>query len=788
MGAKILVPRSNTVDEEHRQALLDIAAVTRPQLEWQGSAWGGAPLLAARDVLRHALLAPRLIAPHRNIGLREITAVQGIAMLMQARIADLDHIASEHSSVPTIQEARNSTDWTWRLFGALGHRLLTAEADALLLCAADAPDTAARTAATVIAVASMVEEGRLDDAVLELRNALDLDDAEPVDYAWLTVQYARCLTEIGELQQARDAAVGIQGLRRLHPDDLTAAAIEGVAAQLLFRIADFGSGDVEQAIRGADTAVAWWRQQAGANGLSAVLERSFQSWARDKTVRWSASDMANDQLLAAALTANLAGDHGDWRYLSSLLGQDQLLRLRRDGDPGAAKAGLATLRMAGAYESVKLAAIRMMGNGPALAVRLAAADIELDASTRTSVRADLDLLRFAGPVLDDKTADTTVRWILGNLNNPSSFIARTSPTFEVSSRLLDTLGAILDSASASSHAAVIDYVIALPPIKNIAWASSLANVLRHLDANAWTSATAASARDRSHDDDEMMRFPLLSIAAKFYDDTRQALLADIRSGSMDALNAFGDVRELPYDVASELIHSLAASLKQIIFDARNGHFNFGGCDFGDALTLLNLWFPDAADWATLLEMLADPFVAGSDKVIPLRRLAEQVSQIPVNQHGPLTGVLTELVRQPLPDHVSLLGKPQDIAGPAALLQAALGADPQTVASLITVLLAGDTERRAWAARLAGQRAQPEDAGLLAVLACDTEPEVRAAAALALTKIVSGQPITPVAEVAFRNALSDPGLTVPLSISKSLARIMQGELSETLQRELSRISI
>jgi hypothetical protein len=191
---------------------LDIAATTRPQPEWQGSAWGGAPLLAARGVLRQALLAPRLVTPYRNTGLGVITAAQGIAMLMQARVADLNHIADRHPSVPSIEEAKTSPDWTWRLFGALGHRLITGEVDVLQPASVDAPSTAARTAATVAAVAGLVEEDQSDQAVLLLGKALQLDDAEPVDHAWLTVQYARCLAEIGELQQARDTAVRVSGV------------------------------------------------------------------------------------------------------------------------------------------------------------------------------------------------------------------------------------------------------------------------------------------------------------------------------------------------------------------------------------------------------------------------------------------------------------------------------------------------------------------------------------------------------------------------------------------------
>jgi hypothetical protein len=781
-GAKILVPCSNTIDKEHRQALLDIAATTRPQPEWQGSAWGGAPLLAARDVLRHALLAPRLVAPHRNTGLGVITATQGIAMLMQARVADLNHIAHQHPSVPTIQEAKTSPDWTWRLFGALGHRLITGEVDVLQAASVDAPSTAERTAATVAAVAGLLEEDQSDQAVLLLRKALELDDAEPVDHAWLTVQYARSLAEIGELQQARDAAVSVQGLRRLHPEDLTAAAIEGIAAELLFRITDFGSEDLEQAIRGADTAVAWWRQQAGGRGLGAVLERSFQEWARDTTTRWAASDVANDQLLAAVLTANLAGDHGDWRYMSSLLGRDQLLRVSRDSAPAAARDGLTTLRLAGAEESVKLAAIRLVRDGPAHGARLAAADIELGSSTSTSARANLDLLRFAGSVLDEDTANAAVQWILDTLTDSAAFIARTSPTFEVSSWLLDTLAAVLDSASFPCHATVADYVLGLPPIKDQAWATSLAGVVRQIDASAWTAEKAARARERARDDHEALNYPFLGIAAVFYEDIRQGLIADILSGSADALHAFGDVRDLSPRVASELISSLGAGLRGIISGAHKGHYMGGGPDIGDTVTLLNLWYPDQAEWPPLLELLADPLVMGKEKIHSIQRLAQQADQIPVSQHGTLATIATELIRRPPSPHVRFMGEPQDVAGPAALLQAALGTDPQTFAQLTVTLASAGADRRAWAARLAGQRAKSEDVGLLAGLACDTEPEVRASAAAALTRVVANHPGNPLAEAAFHNALQDPGLIVPLVISRTLASVTRPSPTTDSARE------
>jgi hypothetical protein len=67
-GAKVLVPKADTIDDQHRDALLGVAASTRPAVTWERSAWVGAASLAPRDLLRHALVVPRLIAPHPNAG------------------------------------------------------------------------------------------------------------------------------------------------------------------------------------------------------------------------------------------------------------------------------------------------------------------------------------------------------------------------------------------------------------------------------------------------------------------------------------------------------------------------------------------------------------------------------------------------------------------------------------------------------------------------------------------------------------------------------------------------
>src|SRR5581483_5669168 len=90
-GAKVLVPVANTVDDGHRPELLAVAASIRSGVQWEGSAWTGLGSLASRDRLRHALLVPRLVAPHPNAALSggPLSPEQAIAMLTQVRVQEL---------------------------------------------------------------------------------------------------------------------------------------------------------------------------------------------------------------------------------------------------------------------------------------------------------------------------------------------------------------------------------------------------------------------------------------------------------------------------------------------------------------------------------------------------------------------------------------------------------------------------------------------------------------------------------------------------------------------------
>ena len=378
-GAKVFVPRENTIDEEHRDALLAVAATLRPAPAWEGSAWTGARDVASADLLRHALLVPRLVAPHRNAGVTQaVSAEQVIALLVDGRVDYIDLFASRHPQVPSLQEAANSPDWMWRFVGAFGVRVTSGGVDQLLPLVADAPNPPTRAAATIVAAATLLEQARPDEALVLLRTTLDRDDNAPVDHAWLTLQHARACLDVGQIDEARSAAVQAQQVRQSHANDVTATAIAGTAALLLFTASDWDSKDVQEAIVGVDTTAVWWRSQQAASGSNAVIEREFTMWTRrSAVVVIPGEDTANNRLFTASLLASHLGDHSGWCTLDSLNAKQWLLQLGRASEPDRACDLLDALRVTGDYKGLDLTVRRLVADGPAVAVTAAAAKIDL---------------------------------------------------------------------------------------------------------------------------------------------------------------------------------------------------------------------------------------------------------------------------------------------------------------------------------------------------------------------------------------------------------------------------
>jgi hypothetical protein len=808
-GAKVLVPAANTVDEEHLEALLAVAATLRSGVVWEGSAWTGAGSVPPRDRLRHALVVPRIIAPHPNAGLgATLTPEQAVAMLVNARADDLAQFAETHAEVPSLTEAAASPEWGWRFVGALAQRVTTGEIEGLLRVVNDAPDPSARAASAVTAASGLLENARADEAVTLLEAALARGDACTVDHAWLTVQHARACVEIGRIEQARADALAVQAIRSRAPEDVTASAMAGAAIALLFNTSGWGPKDtpapgdegtdeaagsrpaqtrsrgvgtpvsigepdaftdqsIGGVIAGADTVATWWRTQTASWGLNALANRAFNAWAQDATVTTGGPDVVSEQLGAAALTASLLGDRGGWCHQASLLGRDALMRLDRHADPETARSGLSTLRLAGDEAALKLAIGHLAADGPAAAVTLAAAEVRLNMSTRTTAPADLALLQHGGDLLDEETAQQTVSWLFATLQDPTSFVDRTRPLYALEFRLIETIVSV--AAHPGAQLAVLEHLLTMPAQTDPMLALSWARVLRALPQEAWTAETARRAAQAAEAHHAALRMALLRVAAR-HDQAASALLrSEARSGSLDALSAIGDVRDLSSEDVRSQIDALADQVEGQVQDAKAGSFGIGGRDVGSDLAVLNAWHPDAAKWTPLFDLLADDAVAIDHKRGSLETLASLAEQLPSDIQTRLTPIATAIAERSPSGHTSLFDDGRDLVGEGANLGVALGTvSADWIAGMLLGLLSGGAHHRYWAALIVRRLKRPQDTGILVALAQDPDPDVRAAAAAGLASLVTTEQSNTLAVSALKQCLRDPGRKVPATIAVVLA--------------------
>lgn len=786
-GAKILVPKANTVSVECRDALLAVAATLRPPSPWEGSAWTGARDLAPADQLRHALVVPRLVAPHRNTGVsRPITAAQMVALLTELRLHDVERFAEAHEEVPDPDTAGQVEDWTWRFAGAFTHRIRTGSADQLLGLVEDAPDPPSRSAAAVAAAAALLEQTRAREARQLLDDVLARDDNLPVDHAWLRVQHARACIELGDLHGARSSAVEAQQARLTNADDPTATAIAGVAAILLFRTADLRTGDVGQAVSGMDTLAFWWRYQRIATGAISVIEREFSEWAVEgpRRVALIDTDPGDGRLVGACLLASHAGDQPGWRALQSLYHRQELLRTDRGTDPAEVCDLLCGLWLSGDHKAVESAVLRFVSDGPAIAVRSVAALIDFGRLTSTTTMATLTLLRLAGDLLDQGTANRALRWLLSNLNAPTSTADSRYPRRPPEREFVRAISSVLQAASSGEQKAVVQGFVVREQPPDLGLAEAWRDAISRLPASAWADQPAELIRTIAAGQPNALRLLLLRIAAiELGDATAHDLLfGEIGTNPVGVLMAAGRFRALPDAAASELVDGLESRVRDEIENARAGSHGFGGADLGELLTKANLVYPEHARWDTVLELLAEDRVLSSKKSGVCAVLSWAVDEL----DGPVRECLAEIIpgvlAQPTWFDDQLTGQPS-AHGAAAQLAASLSEDRAEIERLLGDLLAGGRDQQVWAAHLVLTLGAPTAAGMLAVLSRAAHPAIRASAAAGLARVVAATG-DHLAQVALHQCLRDTGTKVPKAILDGLSGVDRAALPVDVLTELS----
>lgn len=603
--AKILIPRDQTIDNSHNHDLQNAALSVLPAPVWEGSAWRGSSTIDHEMLIRCALLVPRMVATNPHEAGDTLPGIEALALqvLMNGGFNKLftsinrrKLMKNDDSTIPSIRDASESGEWAWRATAALHNYLHEGDNDQILHLVSHSSTRSERAASHVLAVMTHFDQHDANSALACVNNALKHDDYSPVDYAWLQTQKSRALLELGRIQDAYDLAIDTIRVRTLHPTDITASAIAGACAITAFYAAGWLRGDTDIVKEHYDNTAMWWRSELVSAGLSQHLSEEFRTWTQKRSIRFGWCDGSHARLRAASLVSSLAGDQNGWRDAMKQLGQHILITSTTESPTERYVSALSMLRLAGDSDGAYDAARYLIDQVDAKIGRLAAREITLDSSTRTTALADIKLLTAYGDVLEPSQANDVCCWAIKTLTDSTDYIERTQPTFDVFSHLLNMVRSLIPALGENSIRSVIDYVLSLPVVTDDGGeAQLLANLVYAVPRNSWTESDRKRALERYSSDAQFLREALLSVAS--YEAAEEIERRACAGDLMVLASLESRMQELSETAADCLISRLCEVIEDEISQARNGIYDLHSyIDTGGALAQLSVLFPNYARW------------------------------------------------------------------------------------------------------------------------------------------------------------------------------------------------
>ncbi|WP_165945640.1 DUF4365 domain-containing protein [Micromonospora sp. KC606] len=827
MGCKILVSASQRIDWDNFDALMTAATSAKASPDLQGSLYRAGPnAVPPARALRHALLAPRLIAPSagRTGYDKTLSPEEAIALITGGRTQDLVRYTRKRNIVAgttspavlnrdMVKASETSKDWRWRLFNALRAFALDGDTEpavrlAAATAAAENVPVERRAAAAVVAATALMDLERWDQAAEVLAGAEARDDLLPVDHGWVLTHRAQVFVEQNDIAQARVlAAEALKTLSR-DLDDVTARAIRAAAAAVLLSTSGLdGEGDEQQEyVTSFDTAVSWWRSGEVAAALDSYDDISFDSWSRSADIGAELSEESQERLSGAWLAAYLSGNRAaaTWPLTIRLRHELQHQEIgwrdaRCDEDTysgagtaptasGAAarriEAALDALRRHGQHEDLKVAVARLWAVGPAEPIRAALRRSVDQMWRRSTARAHIALLAGGGDLLEPETADKAAHGCLEVLADVPVFRQRVRPTFMEWHFIPKALRTVLPAATDTLHVEALELLLARMKADHPDREADL-----HALAVNIRSDVAARQRDRVRRAAVAQEGYLSALLLKkLSSEGDTEALVELRSradaGNHEAVVALGAPVDLGELAARTLIGRDVEQCRRLVADARRG--SFAPTAAVRNLLVMNLAFPDLADWDPVIEALFDPLVAPPAKADAVRILTAAI-HVPDHIRAQVRQRLTARGPHAIASTPFLSARFGDIAAESFALAVAVGAvDNAWALRQVLTWLRGSAARRRGASEivmaLSARAESPTIQGALVMLTGDSQHQIRSAATAALIR-GTAPGAHPEVEQAILAAASEEGCAVPFTVARVLARTEEAWTGRSHVRDL-----
>lgn len=770
-GLKILVPASQRVDEHGRTALFDIAVSQRNSISLEGTAFDAAAFhIPPGDRLRHALLVPRMVAPHPNRGRAESVAPEeAIALLTWHRFSQFFELMKKHDAWPDVNSPPHSNDWRWQFAYALYLVFVDNSIIALKECVRDANRADWRVCAVALLAATVYDQGDCKHALNLIEEELNQPSAFPIDHAWLQLLRARFATELGEREASASAvALALEGLAS-ESEDVTASLLRGQAYRMQFTASLFASGSddlLPKMIRATDNAASWWRGQQSFWAMDAAAEEHFRVWCEDRSWRFDA-ESPKQKLHGDIFLSGLSADQPGWQSASLRLGRHLVTTARSIEDLAEA---LPPIYFSANTGAIKLTCQRLRERGPcALLVGL----LKI-AAPETLIHSRVEAFRALwsgfGEFAEHGTATSIVEWTLCGLREGVS-----SSISESISRH-DRLDILARAMSAAPDHVMIELVLQLPAIITkgflevqamcrLIWA--LPAGMRELLPLSWLSEQGS----RDEPDAPQTSHLLCFAAARGSQEARSALLTRVLGGDLLAAAIALNAKLLTEHEASKVAKTIKLHLDRIQSDAKVGRAGYGRLvEPAQLLAFLAMDFPAIDGWPMLISFLVDIKVNAESKESAVRSLVIHADRVPVEVKRMLLEHIEDVQASPRLPANPFSNPGERLSSHDLGLAIRLGFSDLT--SEVIELLersasSADLRLRVGAVSAMSFRPDPIFAPFASTALADPSMEVRKEAAALAAKLLSCVPDSSRLMNVVRTILADGGALIPMAFLREI---------------------
>ena len=399
--------------------------------------------------------------------------------------------------------------------------------------------------------------------------------------------------------------------------------------------------------------------------------------------------------------------------------------------------GLDALRRCGDDKSLRLAIRRLVWDGPVDVAASAVSRIRPDEWTRTTIATNFAALETAGDLLGENAAAEMLVWVSHIASDGiAEFMDRYQPTMDVSFVAYRAMAGLMPAAARCAYSSIAAFVATQRTDLPNVIARQLARQLDWLDYDSVDDAGRAALQQTAFAERSYIGTRILGwLAANDDTEALGRLKSQAGEGDLDALAELADVQLLNDTQAAALVSLLDERARQVLSEMREGRYDTGSINTLDALTLLNLQFPDAARWPVVHEVLAEPLALADQKTTICVRIAALADRLPASERALLAAGIDAIATA-----ADGFWPGTRMAGIDVVLAVALDAlDADEANAAVTRLALGSEQQRANAAKLLGFGHCPGMRPILTQLIRDPHPPVRLEAARSIGKLTARTP-------------------------------------------------